>query len=405
MTRAKRVSRRAPASGHVAAQPGQEGSGPTERATIYAVAGEAGVSITTVSRVLNGNGPVAPSTRSRILRAIRDLEYEPSWLGRALAGQRQTAVGIVFPDLSGPYHTGVIAGLESWATAADLALFILGLHGRDRTGDLVAGFAQHVSGLVLTASTVPDPEAVRLKAQGIRVVLLGRSPVEAIPAVRAQNRPQAKELTEHLLQVHGLRRLRFLGDPRVSPDVTERWEGFVDAHKALGVRARRSPTHSALTQAAGYQAALELLRALSAPDGIVCANDEIALGVYAACAELGISIPGDVAVTGWDDIAQANWVSPGLTTVHQPLERLGVSAGETLSRLLHDDPVEPGTTWLESTLVWRPSCGCPPAPSHGLARPPSMGAALPLEAASGGSIHRAGPESRSKTSQKEGRPS
>lgn len=365
-----------------------------ERATIYAVARRAGVSITTVSRVLNENGPVAPATRARILRAIRDLEYQPSWVGRALAGRRHGAVGIVFPDLAGPYHTGVIAGLESWAAKADLALFILGTHCRDRSGDLVAGFAEHVDGLVLTAMTLPDAEVRRLRDQGIHVVLLGRPAVDGIPAVCVENRSPGRELVLHLIREHGLRRLRFVGDPNLSPDVEERWEAFQEAHREAGVKTHASPVRADLTQEDGQRAVAVLLTRSQRPQGLVCANDEIALGAYAAAARQGLAIPGDLEVTGWDDIAQAGWIVPSLTTVHQPLEELGFRAGQRLQRLLGGEGAVSGipsdgemwdatgdrdgssvetavertaraeslaertTTWIGSRVVLRQSCGC-----------------------------------------------
>lgn len=329
-----------------------------QRPNIYAVAKQAGVSPTTVSRVLNGNGPVASSTRARILAAIRALDYEPSWIGRALAGQKQNAIGIVFPDLAGPYHTGVIAGLEAMAAATGLALFILGTHGRDRSGAMVAGFAQHVDGLVLTAGTVDDQEVVRLRDQGIKVVLLGRAPVPGVPDVRVENHDHARRLTRHLLKDHHLRHLRFLGDPRASPDVEERWAGFLAGHAACGVRPARTPIRTTLRQQDGYRAARALLQARTPLDALVCANDELALGVYAAASELDVPIPQDLRVTGWDDIPQAAWTAPALTTVHQPLDELGKCAGEVLWTLMQGGEIEHDTVLLTSQVMIRESCGC-----------------------------------------------
>lgn len=328
------------------------------RPTIYEVAKQANVSITTVSRVLNGTGPVAAVTRTRILRAIRDLGYEPSWLGRALAGRRRNAVGIVFPDLAGPYHAGVIAGLEAWAAASDLALFILGTHGRDGSGTLVAEFAQHVDGLVLTARAVAEDDMQRLRDQGTKVVLLGQPPVMGFPAVRVQNRDYAKDLTEHLITRHKVERMDFLGDPAVSPDVEERWQGFLDAHKALGVHPPTSPVRTLLRESDGHREVHALLNSDRPPGAIMCANDELALGAYTAASERGVRVPDDLRVTGWDDIPQARWAAPGLTTVHQPLEKLGQSAGRTLAMLLQGEDGFQETTWIPSKLIIRASCGC-----------------------------------------------
>ncbi len=328
------------------------------RATIYEVASRAGVSITTVSRVLNDKGPVAEATRHRIVNAIRELGYEPSWLGRALAGQRRNAVGIVFPDLAGPYHAGVIAGLEAWAAASDVALFILGTHRRRQSSALVEEFAQHVDGLVLTAQTVQGEELERLLDQGVKVVLLGQPVQAGVPAVRVESQSYAKTLTEHFLVDHGLQHLGFLGDPNVSPDIEERWQGFLDGHVSQGRRPPGGPWRTSLRESNGYKAAIKLLAGRRRLEAIVCANDELALGVYTAAVERGLRIPQDLRVSGWDDIPQARWAVPGLTTIHQPLEALGQRAGEILTALLEGKNLVAATTWIPSTLIIRQSCGC-----------------------------------------------
>ncbi len=331
-----------------------------ERPNIYAVAARAGVSITTVSRVLNGKGPVARRTREQVLAAIRELGYQPSWLGRALAGRGQAALGIVFPDLAGPYHAEVIAGMESLTAAQGQALLILGTHGRDRCDEMVLDFARRVDGLVVTARTIPDAEVARLQDGEVRVVLLGRPPVNGAPAVRTENFAPALKLTTHLIADHGHRRLRFVGDPALSPDVAERWEGFVQAHRDAGLSAPRSPVRANLRQEDGYLAARRLLGGASRPGALVCANDEMALGVYAAAAEAGVRIPQDLAVTGWDDIPLVRYAVPPLTTVHQPVEELGRRAADTLVRRILGEEVPEPDLVLPSSPVFRESCGCRP---------------------------------------------
>ena len=322
---------------------------------IYTVAQEAGVSIATVSRVQRGIGQVAPETRQRVLNAIEALRYRPSSLGKGLARQRHSATGIVFPDLSGPYYSEVILGYEERAVAAEQSVLILGTHGRKRSGELVMDLAGRVDGMLIMGRTVSDDVVKALGADGVPIVLLARPPVGKIPAVRAENVESAIQLTMHLLE-HGHRRIAFLGDPELSPDAAERWSGFVQAHERAGVPAPVRPVRSDFRQADGYAAAASLLDNEPRPTALMCANDEIALGVYEAARELGIKIPDQLAVAGWDDIPVAQFLSPTLTTVRQPMRELGEQAAHLLLRRVKEDSRPLKSVRLPTELVLRGSC-------------------------------------------------
>ncbi|MGH3741240.1 MAG: LacI family DNA-binding transcriptional regulator [Micromonosporaceae bacterium] len=343
-----------------AERPGQENGERSEaaarRPNVYQVAARAGVSIATVSRALREGTPVSPQTRERVLAAAKELSWRPNQAAQALAGVSHNAVAIVFPDLAGPYYARVISGFESEVVRQGSAVMVLATHGRAASELMVRDLAVRVDGLVIMDQTIPDSTVAEIVVE-TPVILLARPGFEAVGSVRSENVQAAVSVTRHLFG-HGLRRLRFMGDPARTPDVRERWLGFVQAHAADDVPLPAEPLRCAGFEAEhGYQAALDVLQD-SAIDGIVCANDELASGVYRAAADTGRVIPDDLAVTGWDDVSLAEHVSPPLTTIRQQVGDLGATA----ARLLFDrmEAREAPDRVLPTELVVRESCGCRP---------------------------------------------
>ncbi len=325
--------------------------------TIYTVADHAGVSIATVSRVDRGSPSVADPTAKRVRASMQEVGYRPNGAARALAMQRHDAIGLVFPHLSGPYYSGVILGLEAAAAALGQAVYIVGTQGRNHPEQLVTDLGSRVDGLVIAGRTIPDEAIRQLQRLRLPLVLLARNAVGTADAIRTENRRNAERLTSHLLQ-HGHRTIAFVGDPESSPDAMERWEGFRAAHQHLRRRVPNAPVRSAFGEAEGQQAAREVLQEAKRPNALFCANDEIALGAYRAAADLGLSIPTDIAITGWDDIALARLLSPGLTTVRQPVTEIGAEAARLLMERVNGSRRVGSTTVLPTEMTIRSSCGC-----------------------------------------------
>lgn len=328
--------------------------GGSSRPTIRDIARAAGVSVATVSRVTHDDPRVAGETKERVREAIDRLGYTPSSLGRALSYQRTNTLGIVLPGLGGPYFAALIEGAESVAVERGVAINVLGTHLRPDAVASVRQLAERTDGLIIAGGTVPDAEIVRLAASGRVVVVAGES--EDAPAVLTDGRSAAAELTRHLIEVHGHRRLSFVGEPAGSPDTTLRYEGFRDALREAGLDEAGEPLRYGLDVRSGALAARQVHES-ALPDALVCANDELAIGLLATLPGLGHRIPQDVAITGFDDQSLAEIASPRLTTVHQPVAELGARAaagalGETL------DP----RTVLPTRLVIRESCGCAAEP-------------------------------------------
>ena len=334
--------------------------GRSKPATIHQVAAHAGVSIATVSRALSGSTTVASATRERVLAAVEELRFRPSRLGQSLAEGRHAANGIVFPDLSGPYYAEVVLGYEEVAAELGSSVLILATHGRPDPSRRVLELARRVDGMVLMGRTVPDDVVAQLTETGIPVVLLARPAVGGPDAVHepdtvnVDNEHGTRALVEHLLG-HGYQRFAFVGDPGESPDVASRYAAFRTCLLGAGRRPPRDPLRCDFDVSSGRRTALRALRRALRPEVLVCGNDETALGALEAAAELGLSVPGDVAITGWDDVMAARYA--GLTTVRQPIRELGATAARWLQERIAGGLMPVRRQVLQTQLVVRSSCG------------------------------------------------
>ncbi|WP_109429937.1 LacI family DNA-binding transcriptional regulator [Sulfoacidibacillus thermotolerans] len=325
--------------------------------TIKNVAKLAGVSIATVSRVQNGVGQVSPETKAKVLAAIRQLNYVPNRIGQALQKQRHGALGIVFPDFSGPYYGGVLLGLENQAVTAGYSVLVLATHRRQESARLITELSSRVDGMVIMDRTVSDSTISAIADSGIPIVLLARSAIGDLPSVRSENQIPAIELMTHLTKDHGYRSFAFLGDPQIAYDVTERWRAVNKVAHEQNL-ARPKLIRCGYRQQDGYQAAQKLLTQGTLPQCLLCANDEVAFGVYQALRENNIRIPDEIAVTGWDDIPTSELISPPLTSVQQPTQQLGDLAAQKLIQIIETENTRLENDVLSSRLVLRNSCGC-----------------------------------------------
>jgi LacI family transcriptional regulator len=294
-----------------------------------------------------------------VLAAVDELRWRPSRLARAFVAQSHGAVGIVFPDLGGPYYSRVIAGFEDDASQRRSAVLILATHGRANADELVYELADRVDGLVVMGRTISDEAVAAIARSHTPIVMLARPPVGPVASVRAANTAPAVALTQHVL-AHGRRRLAFVGDPEQSPDVAERWRGVRRALRHADLDPAGVLVHcEGLDVEHGYKAGLDLFAGGNRIDAVMCANDEVAGGVVRAAAATGVRVPDDVVVTGWDDTALAARMHPPLTTVRQPMWELGARAAHLLFERIEGRPATSAV--LRTSLVIRDSCGCQPS--------------------------------------------
>lgn len=331
-------------------------SGPTGRpATIYDVAARAKLSIATVSRVLQGTGPVSAKARARVDQAAQELNYVPLRAARSLAVQRHEAHGLVLPDLAGPFYGDLLMGYERWAGEHGQSVVITVTHGNPDPRRTVMDLAGRVDGIVVHGNALELPTVQGLRKAGVPVVLIAHPPVTGCDSVRSESAASAERLTTRLLD-HGRQNLHFVGDPASSYDVSERYAGFVKAHELRGLQVPK-PVRVPLTEEAGRTVAEKVLKANNRPDGLVCANDELALAALTTFTANGVGVPAEIVVTGWDDVMASRYVSPGLTTVRQPMTELGRTAAERLHERVTGARTRARNDVLATQLVLRDSCG------------------------------------------------
>lgn len=341
--------------------------------TVYDVAEQAGVSIATVSRVYRSPDSVRATTRDRVLAAARDLGYVPSGSARGLASRTTGVLGLCFPDFHDDeaeatdaaddaelmlYSDEVIRGMERAARRHGYALLIAASHA-DRAGEQLAEVAGRVDGLAVLAQDV-SADDLAVVSRRLPVVMLAGPRDDAYDHIEVANFDGELEMTRHLIADHGLRRLAFVGGPADSPDGEARFRGFQAAHLEAGLPLPEEPdVRGDLTQAAGRKAVAELLdREGQRPQGVVLANDQMAVGALHALESRGIAVPGEVAVTGFDGIPLSRLVRPTLSTVRQPMGRLGEEAVDLLVARLRDRERATVARLLPVAVTRRASCGC-----------------------------------------------
>lgn len=345
--------------------------------TVYDVAERSGVSIATVSRVYRNPDSVRAATRERVLAAARELGYVPSGNARGLASRSTGVLGLCFPDYADPgtadiedddaamlYSDQIIRGMERAARRHGYALLIAAsLEGGPES--LVAKVAGRVDGFAVLARTVPTEELEVISRRQPVVMLAGPRAdpsLDHLDHVEVANEDGQYELTRHLLNDHGLRCLAYIGVDESSPDVEARFRGFHRACTEAGVEAGTQPAlrMPMMTQAEGARAADLLCEATGErPEAFVFANDQMAVGALQALERRGVRVPDDIAVTGFDGIPLSRIVRPSLTTVRQPMVRLGEQAAELLiDRLRGEAGADPVSLMLPVSLARRASCGC-----------------------------------------------
>ena len=326
------------------------------RKTIDDVAALAGVSIKTVSRVLNDEPSVRPDTRRRVQEAMAALNYQPSLPARSLAGRRSSLLGLVYENPSANYVFAVQSGAIARCRESRLRLFIQSCNGEsERVDEVLAMVAQtHVDGLVLTAPLSADGELIEaLRLRDLPFVLIApAAPVEGVPAVMMDDRAAAREMTDYLTGL-GHRRVGFIAGHPGHPSSRLREQGWREALAANALDAD-AIEQGFNTAASGCEAAHRLLARPEPPTAIFASNDDMAAGVLVAAHERGIHVPADLSVAGFDDTELAGIVWPTLTTVHQPVYEMAYRATDLLIDRIKGVAVPP-VTWLEHGLKLRGS--------------------------------------------------
>jgi len=326
----------------------------TTRATISDVARVSGVSTTTVSHVLTGKRPVAASTRERVEAAVQQLRYRPSRLARSLRVGSSQMIGVVVPDITNPYYGQLTRGLVD-SLGAEYGTWVCNTDGstkreRSYVADMVARGAD---ALVMTSVDVEGDAVAAAVAAGVPAVSLGESVDHPlVDRVLAADEEASQSAVEHLV-ARGARRVGIIEGPRSFGHSRE--EGYLAALAAAGLKApQQLRVHGDWTRVGGREAMLRLMRLPQRPDAVFCANDLTAIGALDAVRSLGLRVPDDVRIVGFDDIEAASLVSPALTTIANPAYETGWSAAKlVLDRLLGRHTGSRRTVTLPCRLIVR----------------------------------------------------
>lgn len=342
--------------------------------TIQELAEQTGVSVATVSRALNGSPEVSEATRERILALARELDYTPSAAARTLQSRRSHVVGVLLetgaghPDLMHPFFQQVLVGLKHGAGALgyDLLLFATDEPGNGFGGthSYLRRAGHHgVDGVVVMGYDPSDPEMRKLVASGLPCITIDADPGEPhCGYVMSENRDGAVQAVRHLHELGHERIATIAGPARTSPGAA-RLEGYREEMKRLGLEVRDEYViEGDFYDETGYRATRQLLGLAEPPTAVFAASDLMAAGALRAASELGIRVPEDLAVVGFDDIAIAGLIQPSLTTVRQEMHAIGEAAAEGLGRMIDDPKTEPVRQTMPTRLVVRSSTGAQRAP-------------------------------------------
>jgi len=342
--------------------------------TVYDVARLADVSTATVSRVVHGHDRVREATRIRVQQAIEELGYVPDGAAQSLSRRRKDVIGLVCKEREVDYalenagllyYDQVLRGVEELIRAHDWSLLMTFMQA-DETGEpdvpRLDALSGKVDGILLGEGFVASHYIERLAARVPVVVIAGIPGEQSADVVAADNFSGSAAIATHLIADHGKRRLFHVDGPVDAPDAIER---RLALHQVL----RHNPQCQLIGSAqgifsvrSGELAGEELLARHrgALPDAVVCANDQMAIGVLRAFAAAGVRVPTEVAVVGFDDIYPASLFDPPLTSVQQPIRMLGERACARLFDRIADPALQPTVELLPTELVLRASCGCPP---------------------------------------------
>jgi LacI family transcriptional regulator len=330
----------------------------------------AGVSRSTVSRVVNDDPRVSDAVRARVEAIIRDHHFQPNAAARSLASRRTRILGLRIPDAAEtfvgyPYFAQLTQGVSDACNAIEHDLLLM--MENDNLPETVEKLyrrvirGRHVDGVVVGSSLVADPLVERLHAERFPMIVVGHYPtIPDVSFIDVDNRGGVREAVLHLVE-HGCRRIATISGQGHIRHAIDRTAGYQEALEEAGIAADPNLIHEGVfTEAGGYRAMKAVLEAAgpNRPDAVFVASDAMAVGARFALDEAGIRVPDDIKVIGFDglDTYEINW--PSLSTVRQPVTEQGTEAVNALLARIERPNDPPIHTWLPTTLIRRGSCGC-----------------------------------------------
>lgn len=336
---------------------------PRKRTTLASVASAAGVSLATVSKVLNGREDVAPETRAQVQRLLRERDYVPGPRRRNAAAHR--TIGLLVENFRSPYTSELIQGVTDAADEFNVDV-VVGRFSRRSGRDDGGSWARRLSGagrdgVLIVTSDLTANHIARFERARIPLVVIDpvHLPEKGVTSIGATNWSGALSATQHLIEL-GHRRIAHITGPPGAAVTQARMHGFRAAMDNAGLAVDPNlVVDGGFGFEVGLDIATRLLAAENPPTAIFAATDITAMGAIQAAYRAGLAVPGELSVVGFDDTHMAAWASPPLTTVHTPLEEMSRVALRTLLRLMDGESVDSHHVELATALVVRSSTGRP----------------------------------------------
>lgn len=326
------------------------------------VARKAGVSVATVSRVLNSSPLVTESARRKVLRVVKQLNYHPNRAAQRLRAGRSRVIGLIISDIQNPFFTSVVRGIEDVAYQHGYSLVLCNSDEDPEKQALYVNVmrSEEVAGVILATASRANPQVEELLAYHIPVIAIDRQiATRKVDAVLVRNIDGAYNAVTHLLTL-GHRRIGYVGLPLTRTPGRERYEGYQRALREHKLAVNHNFVRiSDAKQQGGYASTCDLLAAAPSVTALFVANNLMTLGALQAIRESGLQVPGDISIVGFDDTAWASLLQPPLTAVAQPTYELGHRAAELLLGRLNDPGKPVARELLETRLIVRGSTGAP----------------------------------------------
>ncbi len=329
-------------------------------ASIKDVAKEAGVSIATVSRVLNEIDVVNDETKKKVQDAIKKLGYRPNIVARSLKTQRTKTIGILIPDISSQFYPEVVRGAEDVANIYDYNVILCNSDlDEDKEKEYLRVLKEKMVDGILYMSSALKPEITELISElNLKTVLVeSTDPEGTYPSVSIDNVKAAYEATNYLIK-KGNKDIAFIGVKEDAGNAwAERYKGFQKAMEENGFTINKDMVYfGSLKSEVGYKGIVKILKAVDSIDAVFCASDQVAMGAINALRAHQLSVPQDVDVMGFNNIDLASVYYPNLTTVGLPIYDMGSIAMRMLIKLINNKTLEQGRYILDHEIIERDSC-------------------------------------------------
>jgi DNA-binding LacI/PurR family transcriptional regulator len=333
----------------------------SQNLTIRDVARLAGVSVATVSRFINKTAVVSPDASARLAQVMAELKYVPRAAARNLATHRTNTLGLLLDTIRGDFFATLLNGIEMASGEAGYDLLISTAARPLPRKEFSLPLGPHnTDGLLIFAHTLDKAGLANCFELGLPVVLIHQSAPESmhIPCVTVENKAASRKIVDHLIEVHGRRQIVFLRGPQINEDSYWRESGYRES-----LRNHDLPVDPALIASGEFEreaaqsALLELYKTGVGFDAVFTGDDEAAVGALNALKMAGLRVPEDVSVVGFDDQRLSSFLSPPLTTVRAPTDRVGYVATQQLVQLIRTGQADP-LTLLPTEMIVRASCGC-----------------------------------------------